>query len=141
MANITKEGLILDSKRLRRALQKIVEAGDLWGSEGKQHHEAIYIARCALALTQEESSRLNTNRKMKKKIGDFMAITSYRVKIKQFRRPHLWYSDKVGQEFEVVRGVDTSRIQMHDIWMVVEEDKVICRFIFLEDAEIIDPEY
>lgn len=37
--------------KLKKTLTKIVEAGDLWGSEGKQHHEAIYIARCALALT------------------------------------------------------------------------------------------
>ncbi len=38
-----------DNQRLKRALEKIVEAGDVWGSEGKQHHEALYIARCALA--------------------------------------------------------------------------------------------
>jgi hypothetical protein len=33
-----------DNKHLRKTLKKIVEAGDLWGSEGKQHHEALYLA-------------------------------------------------------------------------------------------------
>ena len=46
-----------DNQRLRKALQKIVEAGELWGSEGKQHHEALYIARCALALTDHNEPK------------------------------------------------------------------------------------
>ena len=38
-----------ENQMLKKNMQKIVEAGDLWGSEGKQHHEAVYLARISLA--------------------------------------------------------------------------------------------
>jgi hypothetical protein len=37
---------------LSRALRQIVREGELWGSEGKRHHDAIYKAKCALIITE-----------------------------------------------------------------------------------------
>ena len=42
-----------ENQMLKNNMQKIVEAGDLWGSEGKQHHEAIYLARISLAQSSK----------------------------------------------------------------------------------------